>query len=82
VLMKTRLNLDGEPARERDRAVAHIGEDTGTVLWLAIRVGLPIIAGFEGQRPRVILLKLITSCVANKSNKTRLSGLDQAMSTA
>jgi hypothetical protein len=50
--MKTSINLDDETAREVNRTVSLIREDTATVLRMAIRAGLPIVANrFQAPRP-------------------------------
>lgn len=50
--MKTSVNLDDETAREVDRTVSLIREDSATVLRMAIRAGLPVIASrFQAPRP-------------------------------
>jgi hypothetical protein len=50
--MKTSLNLDEETALELERTVGLVREDTATVLRMAIRAGLPVVAGrFQAPRP-------------------------------
>jgi hypothetical protein len=50
--MKTSVNLDEEMARELQRTVSLVREDTATVLRMAIRAGLPVVAGrFQAPRP-------------------------------
>ena len=50
--MKTSINLDDETAKEVSRTVSLVREDTATVLRMAIRAGLPMIANrFQAARP-------------------------------
>jgi hypothetical protein len=50
--MKTSLNLDAELAAEVKRTESLVREDTATVLRMAIRAGLPIVANrFQAPRP-------------------------------
>jgi hypothetical protein len=50
--MKTSVNLDDETAEELQRTVSLIREDTATVLRMAIRAGLPVVANrFQAPRP-------------------------------
>jgi hypothetical protein len=50
--VKTSVNLDEKTSREVERTVSLVREDTATVLRMAIRAGLPIIAGrFQAPRP-------------------------------
>lgn len=49
--MKTSVNLDDETASELARTVSLVREDTATVLRMAIRAGLPVVAG-RWQAPR------------------------------
>lgn len=50
--MKTSVNLDEETAAELARTVSLVREDTATVLRMAIRAGLPLVAGrFQAPRP-------------------------------
>ncbi len=42
--MKTSVKLDDELSAEVERAVSLIREDTATVLRMAIRAGLPLVA--------------------------------------
>ena len=50
--MKTSVNLDEEMALELERTVSLVREDTATVLRMAIRAGLPVVAGrFQAPRP-------------------------------
>jgi hypothetical protein len=50
--MKTSVNLDADTARELQQTVSLIREDTATVLRMAIRAGLPVVAGrFQATRP-------------------------------
>jgi hypothetical protein len=50
--MKSSINLDDETAQEVSRTVSLVREDTATVLRMAIRAGLPIIANrFQAPRP-------------------------------
>jgi hypothetical protein len=50
--MKTSVNLDEETAKEVHRTVSLVREDTATVLRMAIRAGLPIVANrFQAPRP-------------------------------
>jgi hypothetical protein len=52
VRVKTSVNLDDETASELARTVSLVREDTATVLRMAIRAGLPVIAGrFQEPRP-------------------------------
>ena len=54
--MKTSGNLDEETALELERTVSLVREDRATVLRMAIRAGLPVVAGrFQALRRRVIL---------------------------
>ena len=45
--MKTSVNLDEEMARELQRTVSLVREDTATVLRMAIRAGLPVVVGLH-----------------------------------
>jgi hypothetical protein len=50
--VKTSVNLDEETAKEVGKTVSLIREDTATVLRMAIRAGLPIVASrFQAPRP-------------------------------
>jgi hypothetical protein len=50
--MKTSVNLDEETCKEVRQTVSLIREDTATVLRMAIRAGLPIVANrFQAPRP-------------------------------
>lgn len=50
--MKTSVNLDAETAKEVLQTVSLVREDTATVLRMAIRAGLPIVANrFQVSRP-------------------------------
>ena len=50
--VSTSVNLDDETARELEQTVSLVREDTATVLRMAIRAGLPLIAGrFQAPRP-------------------------------
>ena len=50
--MKTSVDLDDELAAEVERTSSLIQEKTDTVLRLAIKAGLPLLASrFEAQRP-------------------------------
>ena len=50
--MKTSVSLDDELSSEVKRTMSLIREDTGTVLRMAIRAGLPIVANrFQAPRP-------------------------------
>jgi hypothetical protein len=50
--VKTSVNLDEETVRELERTVGLVREDTATVLRMAIRAGLPVVAGrFQAPRP-------------------------------
>jgi Arc/MetJ family transcription regulator len=52
VLVKTSIDLDDELAAELERAVELIREKPATVVRLAIRAGLPVIANrFQAPRP-------------------------------
>jgi hypothetical protein len=43
--MRTTVNLDAATAEELERTVSLVREDTATVLRMAIRAGLPVVAG-------------------------------------
>ena len=50
--MRTSVNLDEATTKELERTVSLVREDTATVLRMAIRAGLPVIAGrFQEPRP-------------------------------
>jgi hypothetical protein len=50
--MKTSIELDDDLVKELNRVVSLIGEKSVTVLRLAIRAGLPAVAGrFQSPRP-------------------------------
>lgn len=52
VRMKTSVKLDDELSAEVERTVPLIREDTATVLRMAIRAGLPLVANrFQSPRP-------------------------------
>jgi hypothetical protein len=50
--MKTSLSLDDELSDALQQTVSLVGEDTATVLRMAIRAGLPLVASrFQAPRP-------------------------------
>jgi hypothetical protein len=50
--MKTAVNLDDDPAAELAKTAALVGEKPATVIRLALRAGLPLVASrFQAPRP-------------------------------
>jgi hypothetical protein len=50
--MRSSVNLDEETAQEVRRTAALVREDTATILRMAIRAGLPLVANrFQEPRP-------------------------------
>ena len=56
--MKIDVDLDEETALELERTVSFVGEDRATVLRMAIRAGLSVVAGrFQAPRPEGFFAK-------------------------